>query len=173
VDLELRRASISDVDVVVELLSGAARWMLDAGIRQWPDPFPREIIEGSIDRRETFLAFARGQVVGSIALYEEDPNWWGDRPPDALYVHRLVVSLDARGQQIGAQLLDWAVSRVAAAGRAWLRLDCGTDNLRMRKYYEDLGFSHVEDVVVSLLGAGSDRGTWRGSLYERAASTTT
>jgi ribosomal protein S18 acetylase RimI-like enzyme len=172
VDLELRQASISDVDVVVELLSAAARWMLDAGIRQWPDPFPREIVEASIERRETYLAFTRGQMVGSIALYEEDPNWWGDRPPDALYVHRLVVALAARGQNIGVQLLDWAQRQVAAAGRAWLRLDCGTENLRMRKYYEDLGFSHVQDVVVSLLGAGSDRGAWRGSLYERAISTT-
>jgi len=170
VDLELRRASIRDGDVVVDLLSVAARWMLDAGIRQWPDPFPHEIVEGSIERRETYLAFARGQVVGSTALYEEDPNWWGDRPPDALYVHRLVVSLEARGQNIGVQLLDWAQRQAATAGRTWLRLDCGTDNLRMRKYYEGLGFSHVEDVVVSLLGAGGDRGAWRGSLYERAAS---
>jgi ribosomal protein S18 acetylase RimI-like enzyme len=172
VDLELRRASVSDVDVVVDLLSDAARWMLDGGIRQWPDPFPREIVEGSIERRETYLAFASGQVVGSIALYEEDPNWWGDHPPDALYVHRLVVSLNARSQNIGVELLDWAQRQVAAAGRTWLRLDCGTDNLRMREYYERLGFGHVEDVVVSLLGAGSDRGAWRGSLYERAVSIT-
>jgi ribosomal protein S18 acetylase RimI-like enzyme len=172
VDLRLRRASIGDVDVVVDLLSGAARWLLDAGIRQWPDPFPREIVEGSIDRNETYVALARGEVVGSIALNEADPNWWGDRPPDALYVHRLVVSLDARGQDIGSQLLDWAQSRVAATGRAWLRLDCGTDNLQMRKYYEGLGFRHAEDVVVSLLGAGGDGGEWRGSLYERAVLAT-
>ncbi len=170
--VDVRIASVEDVDIVVGLLSDAARWMGDIGIDQWPNPFPREIVVRSIEGRHTCLARTDDQVVGSVALYDEDPNFWGARPPDALYVHRLVVSLESRGSGLGAQLLDWAEGEAAVRGRGWLRLDAGANNEALRTYYERLGFRHVDDVEVNVPAAGRDGGPWQGSLYERAVGTT-
>lgn len=170
--LDVRLASIEDVDMVVGLLSDAARWMGEVGMDQWPDPFPRAIVVASIEGRQTYLARTGDQVVGSIALYDEDPDFWGVRPPDALYVHRLVVSIESRGGGLGAQLLDWAHDQAGVRDRGWLRLDTGANNTALRAYYERLGFRHVEDITVTLPGAGRDEGPWHGSLYERAVAAT-
>jgi protein-tyrosine phosphatase len=168
VDLEFRIAELRDVDLVVRLLSAASRWMADAGIDQWPHPFPRDIVAASIERGETHLASEGPELVGSVALLDQDPTWWGPRPPDAVYVHRLVVSSEARGRGIGDQLLDWAQDQATASGRRWLRLDCGAKNVALRRYYERRGFAHVDDVVVNVAGAGSDGEPWHGCLYQRA-----
>ena len=47
---------------------------------------------------------------------------------------------DLRG--LGARIVEWAERRAAAAGRAYLRLDCKRDNPGIRGYYERLGFEH-------------------------------
>ncbi|MGI5227013.1 hypothetical protein [Actinoallomurus sp. CA-142502] len=70
---------------------------------------------------------------------------------------------------MGARLLDWAGELVAGHGRRWLRLDCGADNTALRAFYERLGFRHVDDVEVTVPGAGTASGPWHASLYQRRA----
>jgi aminoglycoside phosphotransferase (APT) family kinase protein/GNAT superfamily N-acetyltransferase len=165
--LRMVLARAEDVDTVVGLLSDAARWMDEHGIDQWPSPFPEAVVARTVERGETYLAFVGDRGVGSIAVSDDDPNVWGPQPPDALYVHRLVVARAATGRAIGARLLDWATEQAVERGRAWLRLDCGAENGRLRGYYERLGFRHVGDTTLDLPAAGSGPGTWRGSLYQR------
>ena len=43
-DLDVRRAEPGDLDDVVEILSEAARWLLERGIRQWPEWDARPLV---------------------------------------------------------------------------------------------------------------------------------
>jgi predicted GNAT superfamily acetyltransferase len=85
------------------------------------------------------------------------------------YLHRLVVARRAAGQGLGARLNGWACAHVAAHNRQYLRLDCGAENSSIRAYYEGLDVQHIHDVEVNIKGARSTDGSWRASLYERAA----
>ena len=42
--------------------------------------------------------------------------YWGDRPPDALYVHKLAVRRDRAGRGIGAAIVEWANAEAAGSG---------------------------------------------------------
>jgi GNAT superfamily N-acetyltransferase len=77
---------------------------------------------------------------------------WGPQPPEAGYVHGLVVHDDHVGAGLGRDLLRWAADRVRGAGRTLLRLDCGDGNAGLRRYYTGQGFR-----VVARLPA---RGAW-------------
>jgi hypothetical protein len=44
-----------------------------------------------------------------------------------------------------------------------------TDNTALRAFDERLGFRHVDDVEVTVPGAGTASGPWRASLYQRRA----
>jgi GNAT superfamily N-acetyltransferase len=156
-------ATPDQAGVVGGLLTGAARRLLDQGIRQWPHPFPDDVVRASIDRRETYLAWQDDQPVGTLAICWDDPVFWGSQPPDAGYVHRLTVADNARGHGLGSRLLDWAADHVAANGRRWLRLDCLTVNARLRAFYEGLAFRHVRDIELTM----TDGEVWPASLYER------
>jgi ribosomal protein S18 acetylase RimI-like enzyme len=156
--LEVVRATESDVDEVLDLLAEAAAWLRERSIEQWPPRFPREQIAASVARGETYLARSGDVTAATIALQWDDSFFWGERSPDAGYVHRVAVRRPFAGRGLGVELLDWADGRIAARGRRYLRLDCKAENPRLRAYYERLGFEHRGDV---------ERGTWRASLYER------
>lgn len=161
--LEVRRAGREDVDEIVDILSEAARWLLARGIRQWPDPFPRERVAALAERGSFHLAGLGGETVGTLALLWRDPAFWGERPADAGYVHALAVRRAFAGRGLGARLLEWAEQRVAEAGREHLRLDCLAGNADLRRYYERQGFEPRGEVAVD---------DFTSALYERPCGRT-
>ena len=150
------------MSAVADLLDEASVWAGERGHEQWPLPFPREDVAGAIDRGEVYVAEVGGDVVATVTLLWDDALHWGERPPDAAYVHRLAVSRARAGQRIGHAIVDWADGTAAANGRSYLRLDCLRTNPRIRRYYEELGFEHCADEVIN----GRDL-----SLYERPVHT--
>ena len=147
---------------VGELLDEATVWVGARGYEQWPLPFPRDELAGAVDRGEVYVAEIDGETVATVTLLWDDPMYWGERPPDAAYVHKLAVSRACAGQRIGTAIVEWADATAAAAGREFLRLDCLRDNPGIRAYYERLGFEHRGDLVVN----GRDM-----SIYERRIHT--
>jgi ribosomal protein S18 acetylase RimI-like enzyme len=152
-ELDVRRAGLADVDEIVALLSETARWLLSRGIRQWPDPFPRERVERLVRRGDFYLVRLDGEPVATLALQWSDPTFWGEPPDDAGYVHALTVRRTHGGRGLGARLLDWAEAEVVACGREFLRLDCLAENDALRRYYERQGFEPRGEVAVDDLVA--------------------
>jgi GNAT superfamily N-acetyltransferase len=137
------------VPVVAGLLDEATVWVGERGYEQWPLPFPRDQVEAAVERGEVYVAEVDGEVVATVTLLWNDPMYWGERPPDAAYVHKLAVRRACAGRRIGSAIVEWADATAAAAGRAFLRLDCLADNPGIRVYYEQLGFEHRGDLVVN------------------------
>jgi hypothetical protein len=147
---------VEELDEVVAVLSEAAAWLRARGFEQWPAPFPAAWVVPSIERGETYLAREGDLVAGTITLRWDDPAFWGEQPPVAGYVHAIAVRCEFAGA--GPALLDWADEQVCAEGRELLRLDCRTENARLRRYYQEQGFVHRGDATV----AGFET-----TLYER------
>jgi GNAT superfamily N-acetyltransferase len=157
--VNVRRAHHEDADTVAGLLDEATVWVNGLGFSQWPLPFPRDELAGAIDRGEVYVVEAEdGEAVGTVTILLDDPLYWPDSPPDALYVHKFAVRRDRAGRGIGAAIVEWANAEAAEAGRDFLRLDCLGDNPGIRDYYEELGFEHCGDLVLDGLNM---------SLYER------
>jgi GNAT superfamily N-acetyltransferase len=157
--VNVRRAQQEDALTVAGLLDEATVWVNDLGFSQWPLPFPRDQLAAAIGRGEVYVVESEdGEGVATVSMLPDDPEYWGDQPPDAFYVHKLAVRRDQAGRGIGAAIVEWANAEAAEAGREFLRLDCLADNPGIRDYYEDLGFEHRGDLVL-------DRR--KMSLYER------
>jgi ribosomal protein S18 acetylase RimI-like enzyme len=156
--VNIRRCHARDVANVAGLLDEATRWVHDLGYEQWPLPFPRAEVAAAIERGEVYVAELDGDAVATMTLLWNDPTYWGERPPDAVYLHKLAVSRAYAGQAVGEALVEWADRHAAQSGRSFLRLDCLRDNAGIRAYYERLGFEHRGDLVVNRRGM---------SIYER------
>ena len=160
--MNIRRCQAADAAAVATLLDEATVWVGQRGYEQWPLPFPREEIAAGIERGEVYVAELDGDVAATMTLLWDDPTYWGERPADAAYVHKLAVSRACAGQRVGQAIVEWADKTAAGAGREFLRLDCLRDNSGIRAYYERLGFEHRGDLVVG----GRDM-----SIYERRVHT--
>jgi GNAT superfamily N-acetyltransferase len=157
--VKVKPARPEDANTVAELLDEATSWVHELGYEQWPLPFPRDELATAIDRGEVYLVEDDGDTVATVTLLWEDPMYWGERPADAVYVHKLAVRRDRSGRGIGAAIVAWANAEALEAGRDFLRLDCLRDNPGIRDYYEHLGFEHRGDLI---------QGDRPMSLYERA-----
>src|SRR6266436_1973056 len=76
-------------------------------------------------------------------------------------VHRLMVSVDAAGQGVGAALLAHANQVAIDSGREWVRLDAWTTNAELHQLHVGFGFRYVRTAT----GAA----TRSAALFERRA----
>ncbi|MFE0188884.1 GNAT family N-acetyltransferase [Streptomyces sp. NPDC058989] len=143
ITFRLARAG-ADLAVLVSLYDAAARWMQESGIDQWKPGgkdeahFRQRMADG-----EVWLAEAGGGIAGAFELWWSDEPAWGPRPPEAGYVHRLMVDRGRAPAGTGRAMLAHGERRIAEAGRQWARLDCVSSNPRLRTYYEAAGYTVV------------------------------
>jgi GNAT superfamily N-acetyltransferase len=158
--LDVRVATSDDLAAVLDILDEAAAWLWSRRIRQWPESFEPQWVQPRLDAGETWLAWSRGEAVGTFTLQWEDKAWSDHADDDAGYVHRLAVRRASAG--LGRVLLERAGDLVRGAGRQFLRLDCVTANEALRAYYSGLGFEPRGEVVVHgapdqrLVGGGAE-----------------
>jgi ribosomal protein S18 acetylase RimI-like enzyme len=158
----ISRATLAEAPVVAGILTEAAKWL--EGQSKWNDwsiPYSLDAVRRGIGLGRIFLARAAesGAAVGTLALQWEDERYWGKRPSDAGYVHRMAVAPEFMGRRIGEALLSWCAAEVIDRKRRYLRLDCPLANHELRSYYERLGFREV----------GEYRGDaeYEAALYEK------
>jgi len=169
--IDIIRARHGHIPEIQGMLSAAFHRAAALGYKQWWDPFPLAVLEDSVLRGETYVAIDHGAALGTFALSWEDPMFWGERPPDSGYVHRLCTNPDVAGRGFGVDMLTWADRTTGNQGRDWLRLDTPASNVRLRTYYETLGFRSQGEIDVTLSGPSGESEIWRAALYERSTRT--
>ncbi|WP_163272900.1 GNAT family N-acetyltransferase [Chelativorans alearense] len=131
----------------MKLLKDAADWLHSRKINQWQflrEGGEDEEIRAGVLSGKTYLARQGREIVGTFTLYSLQSEWdayiWGERSDDAVYLHRLAVVRDGRGQGIGGKLISWVQDECRNRGNAFLRLDCIARNERLNRYYLHQGF---------------------------------
>jgi len=159
-NLKVRQAGLHDVDIVLGILDEAAGWLKQREIPSvWkPGGFSGQSFLAQISHGEVYVALVDDTAAGTFILQWSDSPFWGERPPDSGYIHKLAVRPDFAGRGIGREMLRWAEARAKSAGKRFLRLNCMAGDRKIRDYYERAGFTHRGDVV-------EPRG--RASLYEK------
>jgi GNAT superfamily N-acetyltransferase len=155
--LKIRPATPDDLEAILMLRLEAGDWLRERGTDQWQDP-PRSAWVESIADGNAWLGVDGGQVVATITVDEyADPELWtaGDRPRDALYVHRMIVARQAAGRELGSALLAHAEHLAAEAGKRLLRLDAWSSNTDLHRYYLDRGWTHVRTLELPHRGSGA------------------
>jgi GNAT superfamily N-acetyltransferase len=143
--VKVRRATPTDAAVAGEILDEATAYVATLGYDQWTVPFPQGELAERIERGELYVVEVDGQTAATLTLLWDDPAFWGERPPDAVYLHKLAVRRAHAGYGLGAAVVEWVDAQAAAAGRRYVRLDCHRDDPGIRAYYERLGFEHRGD----------------------------
>jgi protein-tyrosine phosphatase len=113
-----------------------------------------------IEHRQVYLArlSEAGPPVGTLRFeWSGMPLWPAEA--DAGYIHTMAVSPAFKGRQVGQQMLEWAIQHIRGRGKAIARLDCMSNNPRLRAYYESAGFLYRGDGV---------SGPYQLALYELA-----
>lgn len=144
---EVSRASAADAIDVASILQQASEFKASQGDNLWgPEPFTTEEAAALIGGGDMYLARIDDAPAAVMKLSQSDPRMWGEEQGNdeqALYVHRLSVGEDFRGQNLGKTMMKWAFYQARMAGKPLLRLDCPYDNPALLAYYTRQGFTEV------------------------------
>jgi ribosomal protein S18 acetylase RimI-like enzyme len=150
--MEIAYAVEKDVDRVMSLIKDCIRDMESHGIHQWGEYYPtREIIQDDIENRSLYTAKEDDEILGIIAVNEEQPpEWekanWSTQEGRILTVHRLAVKPTMQKQGIARRLLDYAEDYAVGNGYTSIRLDAYSGNPRALKLYEKHHYNRVGQV---------------------------
>lgn len=139
-DLSISAATATETDSVIAILNDAIHWLQSRNLPTWnPDILP-SVMNTLITRGEVYLARMDNQPVGTVTVQWSDPAFWGERPDDAGYIHKLAIMRTVAGQHIGAQMVNWAESLIVQRGRPYARLDCHAENPTINRFYQSAGY---------------------------------
>jgi GNAT superfamily N-acetyltransferase len=151
--VQFRRATAADVADAADVLEDAIAWSLAKGLPSWDpgvfgdaDGWGRTRLVEALAVDGLYVGTADEATVTTFSLLPEDPLFWPDAPPDALYLHRFAVRDSHSGTGVGAAALRFTAAETRRAGRRFVRLDALRDNAGIRAYYERAGFEHRGDV---------------------------
>lgn len=152
--IQIVLAQADEAETVLDILSEAASFIQLLGIDQWPDRFPKDLIDKGIGSTEIWLAKAKETPVGTFALTWSDPDIWPNVSDDAGYLHRLATKRAYSGNSLGAYMIKHAEQEVTRRRKSFLRLDCIDENPGLNEYYRIAGFELV----------GHWQGPWKGTF---------
>ncbi|GGT76161.1 GNAT family N-acetyltransferase [Actinomadura citrea] len=151
----LRMATPADLSALLGIYDSTLRWLAERGTDQWQEPrlepeMMKAAILASIHHRQTWCAIdEQGGHAGLVTIKPHTPpGLW--RPEEESEPHRYLylalVSRENTGVGLGADLVDWAVTRAAKAGARWARGDVWTANKPLQEYYLRHGWQLVRYV---------------------------
>jgi len=152
-ELEFIKADKSRIDIALDLLKEAALWLGEKKIDYWqewinPSERSRNWVKQGFDFGQFYFTVLNNEVVGMFSLRMENELVWGKRANKIGYVHAFTTKRAYAGKGLGKRILDKIADECRKKGLDFIRLDCGAEVLRLRKYYEDYGFKFIREKKV-------------------------
>ncbi|WGK66321.1 GNAT family N-acetyltransferase [Flavobacteriaceae bacterium YJPT1-3] len=149
----IRPAKKTEIDEILQLTAACAKHLISKGIYQWNEHYPsRTAFESDWADQSLYILKPEDTLVGTVVLSdhrdaEYDPiNWLTPLQSHCLYVHRLAVHPNFQGQGYAQQLMDFAEHKAKTEGYVSVRLDTFSQNSRNVKFYEQRGYTRLDDV---------------------------
>lgn len=134
-DLEVKRATVADLDVLVVLFDAYRRFYRKTGDMEGARRFLRERLERA--ESVVFLSFEGAVAVGFTQLY---PSFSSVSMARIFVLNDLFVAREARRRGVGSALLRAAEEYGRSAGAVRLLLSTEVDNTNAQSVYERLGW---------------------------------
>ena len=142
-DIEIRKADISDFGNILNILESAALKLLAKDIPQWEYPWDEAELKQQIENGEFYIAFADNRPAGCFGLRKFENNSFAD-DKNGLYFYHLAVHPTYSGGGISKEICRW-VQDYAPKQNITIYFDCWAGNDFLKKFYSGCGFEYIGD----------------------------
>ena len=174
--LDIRRADIADLPIVLEFIAEAKLWLPSKHTNQWQKDWAdqqgrkrSDRARDSLVQRTTWIVTVtyknQSYAVATVTIeLNANPRVWsrpGDLDDSAIYLSRLVVARRFAGLKIGAAVLNWVCDYARYVHHTErVRIDVWTRNFALHEYYRKQGFQDA--------GKCPDKFYPSGALFQRS-----
>ena len=145
----IRKATLDDIDEIIEITKACASFMIDKGIYQWNAYYPNKAaFKNDVLRGELYVIEASKIVVGCVVIStfmdeEYVPISWLTENNQNIYIHRLAIHPKYQSKGYAQKLMDFAEKFAIENKYTSIRLDTFSQNKRNQKFYELRGYKKL------------------------------
>jgi GNAT superfamily N-acetyltransferase len=153
--LALRKATISEVPAIWEILQDAIEQRRLDGSTQWQDGYPNELsVKNDIENGYAYVLTENESILCYAAIiFDKDPSyeniegkWLTDG--DYTVVHRVAVSKLAKGKGIATKLFE-SIESLSIENKIYsIKVDTNFDNIPMLKILDKLKYTYCGEVYL-------------------------
>lgn len=146
---------IQDVDLSISVMRDSGKWLLESGkhpSKWWQlKNLNRDFLFKHAKQEEFYVFLVDGKPAASEVLqcYADDLGWKvidNEQPQLALYVHWFSVAREFASKGLPRKMIEFAEKKASELGLSMLRLETNAEEPKLRKLYENLGFSLVTEL---------------------------
>lgn len=159
----LRKAKITELKEIMEVIEDGRRFSKEQGINQWQHGAPgRSDVERDLELGTSYIYELEGQIAATAMLnnYDEDYEKYNSLWSTAekyLVIHRLATSEKFRSRGVARLFLDEILSYARQNDVDYLRIDTHEDNKIMRKFLSNFGFDFIGEITLTVKNKLDDK----------------
>jgi GNAT superfamily N-acetyltransferase len=136
---------LSDLPFIYTLFDHSIVYQEKNGYPVWRD-YDKHAIVRDIENKNQYKAVNKQGtgIIFSVA-YHDKIIWRAHDKGESVYLHRIVVNPDFKGQKLFGLIVDWAIEHIHQKGLRSIRMDTWAANKTIIKYYQSFGFEVIED----------------------------
>lgn len=171
-NMQERKAEISDLKEIMEVIEDAKQYLALQGIDQWQDGHPsEEVIVEDIVMHESYVFVEEDEIVGFVSInLDEEPSYdtiydgaWKLEGSDFGTIHRTAVKSAYRGKGISLRMFFLAEQVCRKNKKQSVRIDTHRDNQLMQHLAIKYGYEYCG--VVKLVRADVERIAYEKVLF--------
>lgn len=145
------KATISDLNEIVNLYQEVIEEMLKNGIVQWDKNYPnRDVLYDDIINGEMYILKKENKIVGCVVLNDieviqyQGVDWTLE--DEALIVHRVAIASGYQGQGLVKEMLKFCEEFAKQHEIYYLKTDTSVSNAAMNSVYLKYGYKQVGQI---------------------------
>ena len=143
-NIKIVNTTKEDLDKILWLFEQAMDLQGKNGYKVWSG-IDKTALEKDIETRLQYKIASGNDIVCIFSIQYNDPLIWRKRDRnDAIYLHRIVVNPNFKGQRQFEKVLNWAKQFARQQNLKFVRMDTWADNEKIIDYYKSFGFEFIE-----------------------------
>jgi ribosomal protein S18 acetylase RimI-like enzyme len=135
----------SDVARVFTFFDASIRYQEQKGFPVWKN-YDKGAILRDIENKNQYKVIIDSEpaIIFSVC-YEDKVIWRAMDQGNSIYLHRIVVNPDFKGQKLFGEIMKWAIAHAKGKRLDTIRMDTWASNAVIVEYYKSFGFRVVEN----------------------------
>jgi ribosomal protein S18 acetylase RimI-like enzyme len=134
-----------DIEQIFTLFEKSVVYQEKHGYPVWRNYDKSAIIKDITNKNHYKVLIDSDIAIAFGVCYTDRIIWRKLEDGKSIYLHRIVVNPEFKGQKLFGAILEWAVNCAKQKGLSHIRMDTWAANLTIINYYEGFGFKFIEN----------------------------
>jgi ribosomal protein S18 acetylase RimI-like enzyme len=142
---EVVNTVINDLEQIFQFFEHSIQYQDKKGVPVWRNYDKNAIVQDIEDKNQYKLVMDSKIAIVFSVRYTDQVIWRSLDQGNSIYLHRIVVNPEFKGQRLFGRILDWVIAHSKQKGLESIRMDTWAANPGIVEYYKTFGFTFIEN----------------------------